>query len=51
MMSILSDLPQTVAALEKLLNNYAGKYATGDEVSLVCFFFSIHIYACLKFTQ
>lgn len=26
----------TSAALEKLLVNYAGKYATGDEIYLVC---------------
>lgn len=31
------------AALEKLLENYAGKYATGDEPFLVCYFSDPHI--------
>lgn len=32
----MSEFPLTIAALEKLLVKFSGKYATGDEVFLVC---------------
>ncbi|KAL5789145.1 hypothetical protein ACOSQ2_004033 [Xanthoceras sorbifolium] len=36
------------AALEELLKDYAGKYATGDEVYLVYLFLAPQIYAAIK---
>ncbi|PQQ20538.1 glutathione S-transferase zeta class-like isoform X1 [Prunus yedoensis var. nudiflora] len=35
------------AALEKLLNNYAGRYATGDEVFLADLFLAPQLYAAI----